>query len=160
MAISVRPVVESDVDAVADLAAQLGYDIEPSLLKTRLSKIRMRPDHRFLVAQLDGRAIGWLHAKLSEYVETDPFVVIGGLVVDKGHRRRGVGRMLLEHAEAWAREQGCAIVRLWSSAGRVNAHRFYERLGYVNIKTQYSFAKALDPAARDELKKFVPRIAD
>ena len=33
-----------------------------------------------------------------------------------------------------------------------------ERLGYSNIKTQYSFAKALRPERQGELKKFVPRL--
>jgi GNAT superfamily N-acetyltransferase len=62
-------------------------------------------------------------------VEANPFVVVGGLVVDKSSRRRGIGQMLMEYAETWAKEQRCSIVRLWSSAGRTGAHQFYERQG-------------------------------
>jgi hypothetical protein len=64
----------------------------------------------------------------------------------------------MEYAENWAREQQCSVVRLWSSAGRTDAHRFYERLGYTVIKTHYSFAKSLAPDGARELSQFVPRI--
>jgi hypothetical protein len=64
----------------------------------------------------------------------------------------------MERAEAWARERGCSIVRLSSSATRNVAHRFYESLGYMNIKTQYSFIKPLDLAAAARVQAFVPRV--
>jgi len=40
----------------------------------------------------------------------------------------------------------------------LSAHRFYEDLGYTNIKTQYSFIKPLDPAASARVRMFVPRV--
>jgi len=64
----------------------------------------------------------------------------------------------MERAEAWAVEQGCSIVRLWSSDARTDAHRFYERLGYSHIKTQYSFVKALDSDGRRQFDNFIPRL--
>jgi hypothetical protein len=66
--------------------------------------------------------------------------------------------MLLRQMIDWARQQGCSIVRLWSSAARTHSHRFYERLGYTNIKTQYSFIKSLDAAGHQDVKWFVPRV--
>jgi GNAT superfamily N-acetyltransferase len=77
-----------------------------------------------------------------------PVRVIGGLVVDRSLRRRGIGRALLSGAEAWAIERGCAVVRLWSSVARAEAHRFHQQLGYTNLKTQYAFVKSVGPAAR------------
>ena len=79
---------------------------------------------------------------ITEYVEADAFVVIGGLVVDREYRKQGIGRRLLVRAEEWAAQQGCSLVRLWSNVKRVEAHGFYERAGYTNLKTQYSFAKS------------------
>jgi len=101
--------------------------------------------------------VGWIHVLVAEYVESDAAAVIGGLVVDRSHRRSGVGRVLVDAAEAWARQQGCAVVRLWSSSTRTEAHRFYEGLGYTNIKTQYSFAKSLAGTSQD-LRRLVPRV--
>lgn len=158
MAISIRTGRVDDAVAVAELTGQLGYDVEPTHVAERLSRIVSQPGHVLLVAEADGRPVGWLHALVAEYIEAEAFVVIAGLVVDKGHRRHGIGRLLMERAEAWAREQGCSVVRLWSTAARAGAHRFYQGLGYAHIKTQYSFVKALDDEGRRRLTGFVPRI--
>lgn len=155
---AVRLAQPADADNIAQLMAQLGYDSAASAVAMRLSRILPRRDHRFLIAEIDGRPVGWLHATMWELVETEPFVVIGGLVVDRSVRRQGIGRLLMERAEAWALEQGCSIVRLWSSDARTDAHRFYERLGYSHIKTQYSFVKAIDPAGRRQFDNFIPRL--
>jgi GNAT superfamily N-acetyltransferase len=154
--VAVRPAQIADGSEIARLTTQLGYESEAATLAPRLSRLLARDDQQFLVAESDGHVVGWIHALVAEYVEVDPFVVIGGLVVDRSHRRMGVGRVLMRHAEEWAAQQGCPVVRLWSSAGRTAAHEFYRALGYANIKTQYSFVKSFDGAGR--LKGFVPRI--
>jgi GNAT superfamily N-acetyltransferase len=160
MAVSVRLARPSDAGEIARLMAQLGYDVEASTLTARLSRLMPRPDQRFLVAELETRAAGWLHAAIADYLETGRFVTIAGLVVDGSSRRRGIGRTLMAEAEKWAAEQGCSMVRLWSSVARAPAHRFHERLGYANIKTQYAFAKSLHPAGQVDLNRFVPRVED
>ena len=136
---------------------QLGYEVAPPLVAERLVRMTARSDQQFLVAELDGDVIGWLHVAVMEYIESGAFAVIGGLVVDRRHRKQRIGRLLMTEAETWARGHGCSIVRLSSSAFRTEAHRFYEHLGYANIKTQYSFVKALDQAGAAAIRGFVPR---
>ena len=46
-------------------------------------------------------------------------------------RSRGLGAALLEWAIDEARRRGCALVQLSCDKSRVDAHRFYERLGFV-----------------------------
>lgn len=156
MIVSVRIGGLSDAADIAVLTGQLGYDVDAALLTKRLTRILGRSDQRLLVADVDAHAVGWLHAAIFEDIETDPFVVIAGLVVHASHRRQGIGRALLLEAEKWAQEQRCSVVRLWSSVGRTAAHRFYEQLGYTNIKTQHSFAKSFDDER--DLEAFLPRI--
>jgi GNAT superfamily N-acetyltransferase len=148
----------SDAGQIADLTTQLGYDLTEADAADRLLRILVHDHHQFFVADLDGRAVGWVHVLLAEHVDAEAFVLIGGLVVDRNHRRSGIGRALMGRAEAWARDVGCSIVRLSSSAARGAAHRFYEDLGYTNIKTQYSFIKPLNPAAAARVQTFVPRV--
>jgi len=158
MPVSIRIARTADAEAIADLTAQLGYDLSPSTAAERLSRLLTRSDQQFLVAELDQDVVGWIHVVLFDYIESGPFAVIGGLVVDRHQRRQGIGTLLMARAEEWAREQGSSVVRLWSSASRTVAHRLYERLGYTNVKTQYSFAKPLDAASQDLVRAFVPRI--
>ena len=95
---------------------------------------------------------------ITEYVEAEAFVVIGGLVVDREYRKRGIGRRLLARAEEWAAQQACSVVRLTSNEKRIEAHAFYERAGYTNLKTQYSVAKSVGAAGPAALRAFVPDV--
>jgi GNAT superfamily N-acetyltransferase len=148
----------SDAEAIARLTAQLGYEIDAPTVAARLSRILARQDQQFMVAELEDRLVGWVHAIVWEFVETGAFVVLGGLVVDRSLRRKGIGRTLVVTAEEWAVGQGCSVVRLWSSVARTEAHRFYEQLGYSNIKSQFSFVKSVDPEGLIDFGGFIPRL--
>jgi len=154
----VRPARASDAADIAQLTQQLGYELVPSDAAARLSKILSRDDQHMLVAAIDDRPVGWIHLAMCEYLEGEPFVMVSGLVVDSAHRGQGTGRLLMTKAEEWARTRGCAIVRLWSSVGRTDTHRFYSNLGYTIVKTQHAFIKSLDGDGRESLARFAPRI--
>jgi GNAT superfamily N-acetyltransferase len=153
-----RTATVDDAPAIAALVTQLGYEAAPHEVGERLVRLLARPAQRFIIAERDGRLLGWVHIEVAEFVDSDPYAHIAGLVVDRSHRRQGIGAALMAEAEAWARQQGCAVVRLRSSATRTHAHRFYAELGYTNIKTQYSFVKPLDARGDDAARRLVPRV--
>jgi GNAT superfamily N-acetyltransferase len=45
-------------------------------------------------------------------------------------RNQGLGAGLVQEAMRLARAAGCGVIQLTSDKRRVNAHRFYERLGF------------------------------
>jgi GNAT superfamily N-acetyltransferase len=51
--------------------------------------------------------------------------------VREDYRSEGVGRAMIAWAVDEARRRGCALVQLTSDKRRGDAHRFYERLGFV-----------------------------
>ncbi len=51
--------------------------------------------------------------------------------VDDAHRGRGLGAAMMNWAIGEARRRGCALVQLTSDKSRTDAHRFYQRLGFV-----------------------------
>ena len=51
--------------------------------------------------------------------------------VSSGMRGRGLGRDMMTWAIAQARSRGCALVQLTTDKTRLDAHRFYERLGFT-----------------------------
>lgn len=51
--------------------------------------------------------------------------------VASSHRGRRLGEQLLEWAVDESRRRGAVIVQLTTDATRTDAHRFYERLGFV-----------------------------
>ena len=56
---------------------------------------------------------------------------IEGVRVASKLRGKGVGEALVRHAIDKARNAGCRLVQLTSDKSRGDAHRFYERLGFV-----------------------------
>lgn len=153
-----RAAREDDATAIAALVTQLGYEASPRDVANRLSRLLTRAGQRFIVAEADGRVLGWVHVEAAESVDTGVFAHVAGLVVDRACRRQGIGAALMAEAEAWARQQGCPVIRLRSSRTRTPAHRFYEGLGYVNVKTQYSFVKPLDADGAEMAARLVPRV--
>ncbi|MBB0244850.1 GNAT family N-acetyltransferase [Streptomyces alkaliphilus] len=57
--------------------------------------------------------------------------LIEAVRVHASQRGTGLGTRLVEWAIAEARRRECAMVQLTSDATREDAHRFYERLGFI-----------------------------
>lgn len=142
-ACTVRPAQPCDCDAMADLAVQLGYECTGEEVQKRLSHME-DPGYAVFVAELpEGRIAGWIGACVFRSVETGSCVEISGLVVDQNVRSRGIGKMLLDSAEQWARSVGCGAISVRSNVKRDRAHRFYINNAYEHVKTQKEFRKRL-----------------
>jgi GNAT superfamily N-acetyltransferase len=143
-ACTVRPAQPCDCDAMADLAVQLGYECTGEEVQKRLSHMQDPNGYAVFVAELpEGRIAGWIGAYVLRSVETGSCVEISGLVVDQNVRSRGIGKMLLDSAEQWARSVGCDAISVRSNVKRDRAHRFYINNGYELVKTQKEFRKNL-----------------
>ena len=86
---------------------------------------------------------GWIHAAEHDILEVGSFCEILGLVVAADRRGEGVGRRLVEQVERWAAERGLKQVSVRSNVTRLESHPFYERSGYVRVKTQHAYRKSI-----------------
>ncbi|HKV62427.1 MAG TPA: GNAT family N-acetyltransferase [Candidatus Acidoferrum sp.] len=142
--LKIRQAKSVDAPRLAELTGQLGYPATTAQIRTRLRKIRPASQNAVFVADAakDG-VIGWLHVSREALLECDVRAEVNGLVVAEGHRSSGAGARLLAAAEDWARKHGCKSMSVRSNVIRERAHKFYERNGYENYKTQKSFRKPL-----------------
>jgi GNAT superfamily N-acetyltransferase len=139
--VDVRPAAAHDAERIAALMIQLGYEVQARQLAARLER---RSDRReIFVAVSNERILGWASVCTDEHFVTGFGAQLEGLVVDDRARSTGIGARLLAAAEAWARERGCAEMRVQSNVVRERAHIFYERCGYATIKTQHQLRKPL-----------------
>ncbi len=113
-----RPLGSADARAVREA-------LEDRLYEFNRSAVGRDDGREFALAERD--ADGALVAGLAGWVWAGA-CEIRALWVDEPLRGRGVGRRLLEAAEAHAREHGCAVVLVASYS--FQAPGFYERAGY------------------------------
>jgi GNAT superfamily N-acetyltransferase len=140
----IRPMRDADATRVATLTTQLGYPVTPDELARRLAEVRTHDDHELLVAvDADDAVIGWIHVGRHPGLEAADLAIIHGLVVDEPARSAGIGNELVDAAEAWARSCGATTIIVRSRSTRPRAHRFYERIGYVEVKVSHVFEKRL-----------------
>ena len=84
------------------------------------------PGAHFLVARLEGRAVGC--CALIE--QGDGTGELKRMIVDEGARQQGVGRALLVAIEAVAVRTGLHLIRMEVGARSTGAHVLYRRAGY------------------------------
>lgn len=139
----IRKMRLEDAFAVNHLSRQLGYVLSEEQTKTQMEVILSNKEHTAFVATRNGRVTGWIHAFKPLYIESLPFVEIGGLVVDEAYRRKGMGKDLVYAVMQWCREQNIGTLRLRSQVKRTDAHLFYTSLGFEEVKQQTVFQQKL-----------------
>ncbi|HVV95634.1 MAG TPA: GNAT family N-acetyltransferase [Rhodanobacteraceae bacterium] len=145
---TIRAARAYDASAIAELAGELGYPASRRQIATRLAGVEAETSARVIVAEdAEGRVIGWLHVAARAQLTEDSCAEILGLVVAERSRDAGIGAALVRAAEAWARSEGCAGIRVRSRDTRERAHRFYERHGFARVKSQLVLAKPLTDEA-------------
>jgi len=142
MTVRLRPATSADAGPVAVLVTELGYPSTAADVLDRLDRAQHSPTSCCLVAQAGNETVGLMSAELVPYFPTGSTICrITSLVVSSHHRSRGVGEKLVDAARAFAREHHCSGIEVTSAERRIDAHRFYERLGFS--RTAFRFFRAL-----------------
>lgn len=131
MVVTIRDVSLSDAPALAMLMCELGYETTTTEMRQRLKSILRDSGFRTFVADIDNRVCGMIGTLThASHEHNDPSGKIIALVVSKKHRRSGVGRALIAAAERDFAKRRVTRFSLTTRLTRVEAHRFYQALGY------------------------------
>jgi GNAT superfamily N-acetyltransferase len=135
----IRAFCRGDAAAARDLLQQLGYEVSAAELRSRIECVLDEPNQYVAVAEERGQVVGLLHAFERVALEKPCEAVVQALVVDRGARGRGIGKVLMGSAEAWARARGLPSILISTR----NAQDFYARLGYDKVATSALLRKKL-----------------
>lgn len=138
MVLSVRGARIDDAGAIADLLTQLGYPTDAASVAPRLAALEAAGDD-VIVAEQDGQVAGVARLHVAPSLERDrPVGQLAALVVDETRRGCGIGRALADAVEESARARGCGVLFLTTALRRVDAHAFYERVGFELTGQRYT----------------------
>jgi GNAT superfamily N-acetyltransferase len=143
MEIEIKPLTIEHAQDVRRLSEQLGYPLSLHEIESNINEVISSADHASFVAMTDGKAVGWIHGFKAMFLESKPFMEIGGLVVDEDYRGKGIGKKLVERIKQWCMEKQISILRVRSQLKRKEAHQFYLNNGFKEIKEQKVFQISL-----------------
>jgi GNAT superfamily N-acetyltransferase len=114
----------SFADTLTEVAAQ------PPEYWDKLTASVTRPDGQVMfVAEEDGRAVGLVFGLFDR--DDKNLGHLGGMWVEPGWRRRGLGRQLTDAVIAWARERKLRALELWVTEGNRDAIDLYASRGFT-----------------------------
>lgn len=137
--LEIRRATTGDIPAIVAMLADdpLGSQREsPDDLTpywTAFERVASDPHQHLVVAARDDKVVGTLHLTIIPGLSRRGAIrsLIEAVRVHADERGRGLGAQLIQWAIDESRRQDCQLVQLTSDATREDAHRFYERLGFL-----------------------------
>ncbi|MCA1435954.1 MULTISPECIES: GNAT family N-acetyltransferase [unclassified Bradyrhizobium] len=140
-AVSIRPARREDVVAIVAMLADdhLGRARErvedplPSSYYDAFARIARDPNLTLVVAESEGRVVGCLQLAILPGLSSQGGSrgLLEDVRVATECRSRGIGEQLVQWAVTEAKARGCNLVELLTHQTRVDAQRFYKRLGFT-----------------------------
>jgi ribosomal protein S18 acetylase RimI-like enzyme len=134
--IAIRPAVTSDEEDLTRVDVESWSHLSspsrrPGPSWTFFANDRVQPED-VLVALVDGQVAGYVQlARATPLPASDHVRMISGIAVADEHRRRGVGRALVDAAAAEARARGAQRLTLRVLGPNTGARHLYETAGFV-----------------------------
>jgi GNAT superfamily N-acetyltransferase len=144
MNLEIRPATEKDLPRLLTLYGQLDMDSGESLSLAKAQKLfrRMKdyPDYRIYIALEKGFPVGTFALLIMDNLGHGgkPSAILENVIVRKDFRSRGIGRQMVAWALSLCSEKGCYKLSLSSNRKRLDAHRFYEKLGFQQQGISFS----------------------
>lgn len=139
--VSIRPARREDVAAIVAMLADdhLGRGRErvetplPAAYYAAFERVERDPNLTLVVAESEGRVVGCLQLAVLAGISSQGGVrgLLEDVRVASDCRSRGIGEQLVQWAIAEAKARGCNLVELLTHSSRVDAQRFYKRLGFA-----------------------------
>ncbi len=138
---TIRPATEKDIPRILELYGDLIISTSTVELNRTpvaddysraFAQIQATPGHELLVAEEGGKVIGTMMLFIMPNLSHGglPWAGVENVMVDADYRRRGTGKLLMDYVLAQAKKAGCYKIQLISDKSRIEAHKFYEALGY------------------------------
>ena len=145
--VSFRVVQEDDAAILARLQAEMDDDLplaehlpDVAAMRQTLKSMAAYPDFKAYFLLDHDQIIGSFSLLVfaSPSHQGSPQALLDAVVITAARRSEGYGEMMIQQAMQLAAGAGCYKMMLSSNLKRVAAHRFYERLGFVQHGLSFS----------------------
>jgi ribosomal protein S18 acetylase RimI-like enzyme len=138
MAMNIRSFAPTDEEALVQLWADCGLVVPQNNPHRDIQRKLKVQEDLFLVACSDGKIIASVMAGYDGHRGW-----INYLAVHPKHQRAGIGKRMMDEAEARLRAMGCPKINLQVRSANVDVIAFYEHIGF-NVDDVVSLSKRLE----------------
>lgn len=130
------PADAAQVDQVMLVISDKSADL--TRMASQIEKLANDPQKYLLVAEdpethtICGSLLGVVFEDICQ--DGRPILLVENVAVLESYQGKGVGRQLFEEIERWGREMDCHYEILVSGMDRTGAHKFYNALGFMEVK--------------------------
>ena len=135
-----RSATRADLPSIVRMLAddELGSQREqyreplPESYMSAFEQIEKDSNHELIVAEHHGEVIGTLHLMFLPSISFQGGLraQVESVRVDKQFQSQGIGSEMMKWAMDRARQRGARMIQLTTHKIRLDAHRFYQRLGF------------------------------
>ena len=120
-------------DALARSRAGFALSVTPAV-QAAFAEILANPFDEIWVGEHDGGIVATLQLTILSGLSRGGMrrALVEAVRVRADLRGQGIGERIMQVAMDRARERGCGVIQLTSDLRRMDAHRFYARLGFEN----------------------------
>ncbi len=134
--VAIRRATASDLPVILSLLQELGPNEEPLPLPRAqeiFARMQALPRMWVWIAERDATPVGTYTLLVMDNLchAGTPSAIVESVVVASEARGGRIGEAMMRHAMQRAREAGCYKLALSSNGRRLEAHRFYRRLGFT-----------------------------
>ncbi|MGI8314850.1 GNAT family N-acetyltransferase [Halobacillus mangrovi] len=136
----IREAKFKDVKDLSSLMNTLGYPSSEEEMSQRMNNILSKNDYMTYVYEEHGECAGMIGMTYSVAYHTDaPHVRVIAFVVEESKQGRGIGRSLMEKAEAWGKSRNAKTIMLNSGNRneRKETHEIYKHYGFHGRATGF-----------------------
>ncbi|MGK9053195.1 N-acetyltransferase family protein [Neorhizobium petrolearium] len=148
--ITIRRARESDLHQLIALFAadDIGHGdtTDPEAFESYLRAFHVidaSPNEQLFVAELAGEVVGTFQIVFNRTLtgRGSLSMIVEAVQTRADMRGKGIGAEMIGYAIEEAKRRDCRLVQLSSNMARIDAHRFYERLGFA--KSHFGFKMKL-----------------
>lgn len=132
-ALEIEEIDDAGLPQTWPVMAQLRPDLSEADYIAMVDRMCVTDGFRVFAAMRDGAVVGVAGVRPMELLYCGRILQIDDLVVSDAKRSTGVGKALVDHVKAVARNERRGEVHLDSGLGRAEAHRFYDREGFERL---------------------------
>lgn len=129
---------DKDIEKTYNIMKQLRYNIEPEKYVYYIKQmISHQKQYNLISAYLNDKCLGVIGFSYDFRLSVGKMIYIEDLIIDENYRNLGIGKKLMDYVEEIAKKQNIKTLILDSAIHRKQAHKFYERLGFINTSNNY-----------------------